>query len=216
MNASTSRQSGRPHRAAPATRTWRRPHRRQRGASLVEVLVAVSVLAVGLLGTTTLQLTSKRANLEARERVTATAIAQELAERMRLNAGQLAAYTNMGVGRTLNGSTLAAVDCSSGCTKTQMAASDLYQLEQSLAGVNERNAGADVGGLSSPLACISGPDGTSGEYSVAIAWRSRTKLSDPGLHTCGQGSGLYDTAGGAETDVYRRVLLLRTYIAIPI
>jgi hypothetical protein len=72
-----------------------------------------------------------------------------------------------------------------------------------------------VGGLSSPRVCIDGPDGGSGTYTVAIAWRGLTRLSDPGLHACGQGSGDYDTADGTQADVYRRVLLLDTYIAVP-
>jgi type IV pilus assembly protein PilV len=188
---------------------------RQRGVTMVEVLIAVFVLAVGLLGTATLQVTSKRGNLEARDRVLTTVIAQGFIERMRMNPRALGVYTDSGLGRTLDGAGMAAVDCSVECTEAQVAALDLYDLEQALAGAAEQLGGTAVGGLSSPRVCIDGPDGGSGTYTVAIAWRGLTRLSDPGLHACGQGSGDYDTADGTQADVYRRVLLLDTYIAVP-
>lgn len=188
---------------------------RQRGVTMVEVLIAVFVLAVGLLGTATLQVTSKRGNLEARDRVLTTVIAQGFIERMRMNPRALGAYTDSGLGRTLDGAGMAAVDCSVDCTEAQVAALDLYDLEQALAGAAEQLGDTAVGGLSLPRVCIDGPDGGSGTYTVAIAWRGLTRLSDPGLHACGQGSGDYDTADGTQADVYRRVLLLVTYIAVP-
>ena len=77
-------------------------------------------------------------------------------------------------------------------------------------------AGNDVGGVSAPRVCIAGPDGGSGVYTVAIAWRGLTRLSDSTRHACGQGSGAYDAAGGAEPDVYRRVLAIDTYLSVPL
>ena len=189
--------------------------RRQRGVSLIEVLVAVFVLAVGLLGTATLQLTSKRSNLEAKDRATATMVAKGFIERMRMNPSALGTYTNAGAGRTLDGTTTAAVDCTADCTIAQIAALDLHELEQELVGNAEQIGGNPVGGISTPRVCIDGPDGGPGVYVVAIAWRGLTRLSDPTLSSCGQGSGNYDTSDGAEADVYRRVLVLQTFISVP-
>jgi type IV pilus assembly protein PilV len=203
--------------SAPRNRRGKsRPARRQRGISMMEVLAAVFVLAVGMLGIAALQLTSKRSNLEARDRALTTAIAQGFIERMRMNPGALGTYTDGGAGRTLDGATMALVDCSVDCTDVQVAGMDLYDLEQSLVGVAENLGGAPVGGLSEPRVCIDGPNGTSGVYTVAIAWRGTTRLSNPGVHTCGEGSGEYDTADGAETDVYRRVLAVETWISVPL
>jgi len=190
--------------------------RYQRGISMIEVLIAVFVLAVGMLGTASLQLTSKRSSMEAKSRTMATMVAQGFVERMRMNPRQLATYTNAGAGRVLNGATFAAVDCTVACTDIEMANLDLYELEQALIGAAEEIGGTAVGGISEPRACINGPDGGSGTYTVAIAWRGLTRLSDPTVHTCGQGSGVYDTADGAQTDVYRRVLLVDTFIAVPL
>lgn len=59
--------------------------RRGRGASLIEVLVAVLVVAIGALGVARLQLESARSNRAAMERTLATVLATDLAERWRAN-----------------------------------------------------------------------------------------------------------------------------------
>lgn len=182
----------------------------------MEVLIAVFVLAVGLLGTATLQVTSKRSNMEARDRAAATLLAQGFIERMRLNPRELATYTNAGAGRELTGASITAIDCSAACTDAQMAQFDLFQLEVALAGAAEQVAGNDVGGVGTPRVCVDGPNGGSGVYSIAIAWRGLTRLSDPTLHACGQGSGDYDNADGTEQDVYRRLLVVNTYLSVPL
>ena len=60
-------------------------NRPQRGFSLVEVMVALFVLSIAMLGIAGLQITSKRANFEAVQRTTATLLAQEFLERIRSN-----------------------------------------------------------------------------------------------------------------------------------
>ena len=101
-------------------------------------LVAVFVLSIGLLGSTGLQVISKRANVEARQRVAAATLAQDIAERMRANAGELEVYTAAGVGLTLTGTDAPPVDCSAGCAATDVAGLDLFQWERALLGVAEQ------------------------------------------------------------------------------
>lgn len=186
-----------------------------KGFSLLEVLVAVFVLAMGLVSVMHLQMTSKRSNFEAVQHAGAAALAQDILERMRANPSELAVYTNAGAGRTLSGNTMPSVNCSAGCTATQLASVDLFQWEQAISGVTEQSGTNSTGGLTLPTACISGPNGGSGVYTVALAWRGLTKLSDPAnIHACGQLSGLYDH--GAENDVHRRVLVVDTFIVEPI
>jgi len=189
--------------------------RRSRGISLIEVMVAVFTLSIGVLGVAGLQLTAKRSNLEAAQRATAASLTQDIVERMRANPEELATYTNAGAGRTLTGSTMAVTDCSADCTPTQLAAYDLYEWEQTLSGATRQVGGANAGGLTLPTACIRGPNGGSGIYTVAIAWRGMTGLTDPATDACGQGSGRYDGKGGVDPDAYRRVLVLETYILEP-
>ncbi|WP_116301633.1 type IV pilus modification protein PilV [Alkalilimnicola ehrlichii] len=58
---------------------------RQRGFSLLEVLVAVLVLAIGLLGVAGLQAVSMRVNFNSEMRTQATFLAYDVLDRMRAN-----------------------------------------------------------------------------------------------------------------------------------
>lgn len=60
-------------------------HRRQTGFSLVEVLVAIIILSVGMLGAVGMQSAAMQSNKEARNQATAVTFARELGERMRGN-----------------------------------------------------------------------------------------------------------------------------------
>jgi len=59
--------------------------RRQRGATLIEVLVAMFILAIGLLGLAGLQAMSVQSNQGAYYRSQATILANDIADRMRAN-----------------------------------------------------------------------------------------------------------------------------------
>lgn len=180
---------------------------------MMEVLVSVFVLSIGALGVGGLQVIAKRSNFEATQRATAAALAQDIVERMRTNTTELGVYTDFGAGRTIDGTSMSLVDCTTDCTPDSLAAYDLYELEQAADGVAEQAGGNNVGGLALPTTCITGPDGGPGVYAVAIAWRGMTKLSDPVSDACGSGSGKYDTVGATEVDVYRRVLVMQVFIA---
>jgi type IV pilus assembly protein PilV len=188
--------------------------RHQRGFSLVEVMVALFVLSIAMLGIAGLQITSKRANFEAVQRTTATLLAQEFLERIRSNDDQLTIYTSAGVGRTIQlaGSDgITVTDCATvACDTATLAMYDLYELSQALSGVSETAGGTATGGLTEPTVCITGPAVTPGFVTVALAWRGLTRLSNPTLNACGAGSGRYDDGGDA--DVHRRVLLVDTFV----
>jgi len=75
---------------------------KQSGFSLLEVLISVFILAVGLLGLASLQMTSLKNNHSAQYRTSATVIAYDIIDRMRLN--KTADYT-IALAATPSGST---------------------------------------------------------------------------------------------------------------
>ncbi|MCR6651052.1 MAG: type IV pilus modification protein PilV [Cellvibrionaceae bacterium] len=66
---------------------------KQRGSSLIEVLVSLFVLAVGLLGILAMQIKSVQFNKSADSYAKAMNIANDIAERIRINPKNVAAYT---------------------------------------------------------------------------------------------------------------------------
>jgi type IV pilus assembly protein PilV len=67
---------------------------KQAGIGMFEVLVALFILAIGVLGFSALQLRAVDASIEANDRTLAMNLAQDLAERIRLNRLFLNEYRN--------------------------------------------------------------------------------------------------------------------------
>lgn len=110
------------------------------GFTLIEVLIATLVLAVGLLGLAGLQAASIKNNLSAFNRSQTTQLAYDMADRMRANKNEsvdpttgnvIAASTYLAMA-----STAAVVQAScattTGCTAAQMAQNDLFQWNAAL------------------------------------------------------------------------------------
>jgi type IV pilus assembly protein PilV len=102
---------------------------KQRGLTLLEVLIAVVVLAIGLLGVAGLQLAALQNGQQSYLRSQASTLAYEIADRMRANRGQaiLGAYMlNASTSTTPVAPAAPAVDCNStNCTPAQFVQSDL-------------------------------------------------------------------------------------------
>lgn len=185
--------------------------RAETGVSLIEVLIAVVILSFGILSAVGLQLVSKRNTIDADQQSTAAYLTYDLVERVRANnsADALVTYSSQAVlGRSSRGSAPPSNCKVTQCTDTQLAFFDLWEWERWLDGALEQIAGNDIGGLTSPAACIEGPaGGGSGLYNFTIAWRSSTTLPDNVANTCGTGLGLY-----GDNNEYRRTLTVQAYV----
>lgn len=183
-------------------------YNQQRGVGLIEVLVAVLVLATGILGLVSMQLTAKRTGNEALQRITAVYLAQGLTEKMRMNSKQLTAYIlDWSQGDAVP---TAGTDCSANtCTAEELAAYDLNQWIRELQGAAELRpvAGSNIntGGLLDPSVCVSN---NSGMVTIGIVWKGFRAMSNPSSTTCGESSGLYGT-----NNVHRQVVSVTTYIS---
>jgi type IV pilus assembly protein PilV len=93
----------------------------QRGFTIVEALVALVILAVGMLGIASLYVTTLRASGSAASRMQAINLASDLGDRIRANRTAEAAYAGAAAA---NGTTC--LGNSATCTPAQMAAHDLF------------------------------------------------------------------------------------------
>lgn len=200
---------------------------RQSGTSLIEVLVAVVILAIGLLGIAGLQLMSKQTTFDSSQRTTATMLANFIIERMRANTISLTAYagTDTTPAAAIGGGTITsepAPNCGSGspCNNLELAQHDIWEWEQLIDGAVEKSGTANTGGLLQPTACITTTVSAaladrSGQYIVTIVWRGKTALANPSTtNTCGSASGNYDNNPG--DNAFRRMLVIETFVTTAI
>ena len=97
------------------------------GFTLLEVLIAVVVLSIGLLGLAGLQTTGLRNNQDAYARTQAATLANDMADRIRAN------MAGFNAGNYNNAETYTATCNSSGCAPQAMAQHDTYLWNQALA-----------------------------------------------------------------------------------
>ncbi len=181
----------------------------QRGVGLIEILVAVLVFAVGILGVTAMQLAAKRSGYESTQRSIATSLARDIIERMRSNPGELDNYAVADLG---SAAVTYTTDCNlASCTPAALAERDLYEWNELLKGASEQvvveGLTSNAGGLVDSRACITHD---AGNIQVAIAWRGVNEMTNPTESDCGDASGLY-----GDENKQRRLLVMTTYIRVP-
>jgi type IV pilus assembly protein PilV len=110
---------------SPSSRGGQRA--RSAGCALLEALVALSILAVGLLGSIALLLASLRSSREALHHGTAVRLAGDLAERVRANRAGLSGYPF--------NTTMAASVAGPTCGPEDRASADVAEWQQELATV---------------------------------------------------------------------------------
>lgn len=97
---------------------------RNTGFTLIEVLVAVVVLAVGLLGLAGMQVNSLGNNQSAYNRSQATQLAYDLSDRMRSNRAGIATYSTI---QPAAATYKANCKNATGCNPASMAENDLFE-----------------------------------------------------------------------------------------
>lgn len=180
---------------------------RQAGLSLVEVMVALFVLAIGILGIAGLQLLAKQNNYDAYQRSTAAAMVGAMLERMRANPTALDNY--LGRFEPVGNVALPNLCVAGGCTAEQLAANDQAHWLSLLIGSAEQDGADLTGGLIAPSACITRNPANANEYRVAIAWRGRSALTDAPDDDCG--AAIATNPYGANNE-FRRVMWIEAHI----
>lgn len=129
-----------------------------KGFTLIETLVALTVLSIGLLGLASLQVQALRYNTDAYLRTQATTLAYDILDRMRANNTGAASgsYVSSAV------PTATPKDCDSvACTSAELAVYDLNRWYTAL------NA------LPKPLSGVSTISRVGNEHTVTIRWTER-------------------------------------------
>lgn len=158
------------------------------GFTMIEVLVAIVILAIGLLGAAGLQAFALKNNHSASLRLTVTSLATDMMDRMRSNYQAVSAgnYNKSAVSDYTTA--VAACNTTAGCTPQERAQNDLYEWQQRVAATLPNGVGIvcldstpNDGASSAAPACDN--TGTT-LYVVKIWWtddRSRTASATPQL-----------------------------------
>ncbi len=153
------------------------PKRHQTGFTVVELIVAMAVLAIGIAGAVATQATAKRNSVDAGQRSTAMYMAHDIMERMRLNKTLIDSYQGSDYG-TAAFSVESTKNCLSTtpCTPAELVVYDTLQWHWLLKkGQVSLTSEESTVGLLKPTGCI---QTVGGEVTVVISWLSRESTVD--------------------------------------
>lgn len=173
--------------------------RRQRGVSLIEVLIAMVILAIGLLGLVGLQGRLHVQQVESYQRAQALILLQDMANRISLNRINAADY--------VTAAPIGAGMPPPGCPTTtdSRVERDVSEWCAYLVGASETLGGSAVGAMVGGRGCVEEID--TDEYLVTVAWQGMAPTAAPPASvTCGEGD--YDGGAGSPCvdDLCRRVV----------
>ena len=161
------------------------------GFTLIEVLVALVIIALSLLGLGALQARMQQTDLEAYDRAQALVLMDAIVNRINANRqtarcyGLTSATTGVPYLGFPDANHVAPVTCAGyGDANTQLTAvNDLNEWDAMLKGSSEAVAGTATGGLLAARGCISYDD-VSLTYTITVAWQGLTPTAAP-LVACG-------------------------------
>ena len=178
-----------------------RQSQRQSGVSLIEVLIAMVILAVGLLGLVGLQGRLHVVQMESYQRAQALLLLQDMANRIAINRNNAVSYVTvdpLGAG----------MDCPD--TNTTRVEADIRDWCNALQGAAETMGGSNLGAMVGGRGCVEAV--AADEYMVTVAWQGLGPVSAPPESvTCGEGE--YDGGEVCVDDLCRRVITTIVRIA---
>jgi type IV pilus assembly protein PilV len=159
---------------------------RQRGSSMIEVLVTIVVLAVGLLGLAALQVRLHLSEMEGYQRAQAMILLDDMANRFASNRNFANDYVT-GATSPLG----AGMSCPTSTATLQQ--SDTREWCGALQGAAEKAGASKVGAMIGGRGCVESLGNN--EYLITVAWQGLAAVSAPPASlACGK--DLYDGASG--------------------
>lgn len=173
---------------------------RQHGVTMLEVLIAIFILTLGLLGAAGIQSQMQMAEIEAYQRAQAIVLLRDMVDRVNANRKAAAGYV------TVDALGAAAQDCAGLAT---VAETDLCQWNNALVGAAETKGGQSLGAMTTARGCITNPVAIMPrEIVVAVAWQGMRATLAPAATDCGKGDG---STYGAD-DRLRRAMVARIVV----
>jgi len=177
--------------------TARRRHRQraahgQDGFTLLEVLIAILVLLLGLLGMAGVQVRTTQAEFESYQRTQALVLLHDMVDRLQANRLRAACYaltTNTTSGSPFAGTGATLPGCGTGTGADELVAlADMSAWSTALQGAAETQGTDKVGAMIGARGCITADGGD--VYTVSVAWQGMSNTAaPPAALTCG--TGLY-------------------------
>lgn len=168
----------------------RERHFRQAGFSLIEVLIALVVVSIALLGMANVQTQAMRTEIDIYQKAQAMTLLEDIASRVNVNRPARGCYATSidGSAYTLGTETEYIPECLDyGDAGSQtVAADDLINWDDLLDGATEEFAGQSVGTLTGARGCID-YDEVSDQITITIAWQGEIPTSAP-ANDCGEGA----------------------------
>ncbi len=143
-----------------------------KGFTLIEVLIAMIILAFGLLGLAGLQASGLKQNLSAHQRSQATTLAYDFSDRVRTNSMQRITYVDDSAG---DGTEKDSCLTTAGCSPEDMAKHDIFawknQITSSLpSGTGDMTQTAGAGTPCAPASTPTSPACTDDVFTTTITW----------------------------------------------
>ncbi len=162
------------------------------GFTLLEVLVALVLVSIGLLGYAGLQVRAQQTEIEAYQRAQALTLVADITARINLNRVARRCYvTTDALGQQFHigaGTDNFPACVGFGDNETRaLADADIAQWDDLLDGASESLGGADAGGLLGARGCITF-DAPTGSLTVTLAWQGETPSGAPPANPCGEGA----------------------------
>lgn len=170
---------------------------RQRGLTLIELLISILIISLGLLGLAKLQMRMQLSDMESYQRAQALLLLNDISSRMVANPNNASSYVTGTTTPVGSGTT-----CSTTTTTRQQ--SDMADWCNSLQGAAEVGGGSvKAGAMLGGRGCIQSLG--SNQYMITVAWQGMSPISaPPSSVACGSGS--YNGGSGCSNDMCRRVV----------
>lgn len=180
--------------------------RRQSGFTLIEVMIAILIIAVGILGLAGLQARAMNAEFESYQRTQAILLLEDMVQRIRMGRSSKGSFKAISDGTTggnflgTAGAGAYALDCTAPGTRAHQ---DMCEWSDLLKGSSETKAGNQLGAMVGARGCIfydattevSGAADT-GLFTVAVSWQGTLDTVAPAVNCA---NGLYGTESKRRT-----------------